>query len=52
MTKMIITDLDNTLLRSDKTISEYTIDVLKRCQSNASIQCDIRIGAFSIYEQE
>lgn len=33
MKKMIITDLDNTLLRSDKTISEYTIDVLKRCQS-------------------
>ena len=30
---MIITDLDNTLLRSDKTISEYTIDVLKKCQS-------------------
>jgi len=33
MIKMIITDLDNTLLRSDKTISEYTIDVLKKCQS-------------------
>lgn len=33
MTKMIITDLDNTLLRSDKTISQYTIDVLKKCQS-------------------
>jgi Cof subfamily protein (haloacid dehalogenase superfamily) len=33
MTKMIITDLDNTLLRSDKTISEYTIDILKKCQS-------------------
>ena len=33
MIKMIITDLDNTLLRSDKTISEYTIDILKKCQA-------------------
>jgi Cof subfamily protein (haloacid dehalogenase superfamily) len=33
MTKIIITDLDNTLLRRDKTISEYTIEVLKKCQS-------------------
>lgn len=33
MIKMIISDLDNTLLRGDKTISEYTIDVLKKCQS-------------------
>jgi len=31
--KMIITDLDNTLLRSDKTISDYTAEVLKKCQS-------------------
>jgi len=30
---MIVTDLDNTLLRSDKTISDYTISVLKKCQS-------------------
>lgn len=30
--KMIITDLDNTLLRSGKYISEYTISVLKRCK--------------------
>ena len=28
--KMIVTDLDNTLLRRDKTISNYTIDVFKR----------------------
>ena len=28
--KMIVTDLDNTLLRRDKTISEYTIDVFRR----------------------
>lgn len=33
MIKMIVTDLDNTLLRSDKTISEYTAGVLKKCQS-------------------
>ena len=25
MVKMIITDLDDTLLRSDKTISDYTV---------------------------
>ena len=27
--KMIVTDLDSTLLRSDKTISGYTADVLR-----------------------
>ena len=31
-TKLIITDLDRTLLRSDKTISEYTAEVLRRCR--------------------
>jgi len=30
--KMIVTDLDGTLLRSDKTISEYTKTVLRRCR--------------------
>ena len=30
--KMIVTDLDGTLLRSDKTISEYTKTVLKKCR--------------------
>jgi len=29
--KMIVTDLDRTLLRTDKTISEYTMSVFKRC---------------------
>jgi len=29
---MIVTDLDRTLLRHDKTISEYTIDVFRRLQ--------------------
>ena len=30
--KMIVTDLDCTLLRNDKTISPYTIDILRRVQ--------------------
>lgn len=29
--KTIITDLDRTLLRTDKTVSEYTYSVLKQC---------------------
>ena len=29
--KAIITDLDRTLLRTDKTISEYSLEVLKKC---------------------
>jgi len=33
MIQMIVTDLDNTLLRSDKSISEHTIAVLKECQT-------------------
>lgn len=32
MIKMIVTDLDNTLLRSDKSISEYTASILRKCQ--------------------
>ena len=31
--KMIVTDLDRTLLRSDATISAYTAGVLKRCRA-------------------
>ena len=30
--KMIVTDLDDTLLRYDKTVSEYTMDILRRCR--------------------
>jgi len=30
--KMIICDLDGTLLRSDKTISPYTLDILHKCR--------------------
>ena len=33
MTKLIITDLDNTLLRHDKIISPYTHAILKKCQN-------------------
>jgi len=31
--KAIITDLDQTLLRSDKSISTYSLDVLKKCKA-------------------
>ncbi|MCL2814410.1 MAG: HAD family hydrolase [Oscillospiraceae bacterium] len=31
--KMIVTDLDNTLLRRDKSISNYTISILSNCQT-------------------
>ncbi len=30
--KLIITDLDRTLLRTDKSISNYSLDVIKRCK--------------------
>jgi Cof subfamily protein (haloacid dehalogenase superfamily) len=30
--KLIVTDLDNTLLRRDKTISDYTVSVFQRCR--------------------
>jgi len=33
MIKMVITDLDDTLLHSDKSISAYTISVLRQCQA-------------------
>lgn len=32
MIKMIVTDLDETLLRSDKTISDYTVSILNKCR--------------------
>lgn len=32
--KIILTDLDKTLLRSDGSISEYTKQVLKKCQQS------------------
>ncbi|MBD5487826.1 MAG: HAD-IIB family hydrolase [Lachnospiraceae bacterium] len=37
MMKAIITDLDWTLLRSDKTVSEYTYTVLKKCHDQGII---------------
>ena len=30
--KLIVTDLDSTLLRSDKSISDYTVEVFKKCK--------------------
>jgi len=33
MIRMIVTDLDNTLLHSDKSISDFTIKALKKCQA-------------------
>ncbi len=35
--KVIITDLDRTLLRTDKTVSEYTRTILKRCHDKGII---------------
>ena len=35
--RMIVTDLDGTLLRDDKTISDFTIDVIKKYQSKGGI---------------
>jgi HAD superfamily hydrolase (TIGR01484 family) len=32
--KMIVTDLDRTLLRSDKTVSDYTVQALNRCRAH------------------
>lgn len=33
MWKLILLDLDGTLLRTDKTVSDYTLDVLARCRA-------------------
>jgi 5-amino-6-(5-phospho-D-ribitylamino)uracil phosphatase len=30
--KIILTDLDNTLLKADKTISNYSIDIINQCK--------------------
>jgi len=35
--KMIVTDLDNTLLRHDKTVSDYTVTVFKRLRERGGI---------------
>jgi len=32
--KMIVVDLDSTLLRTDKTVSDYTVSVLNQCKNN------------------
>jgi hydroxymethylpyrimidine pyrophosphatase-like HAD family hydrolase len=33
--KLIVSDLDNTLLKSDKTVSDYTRYVVKRCRERS-----------------
>ena len=33
MAQMIVMDLDNTLLNSDKNISDYSISILEKCRS-------------------
>ena len=33
--KNIIVDLDRTLLHTDKTISSYTVKILKECKKNS-----------------
>lgn len=35
--KAIITDLDRTLLRTDKTVSEYTYSILKKCRDRGIV---------------
>ena len=37
---MIVIDLDDTLLRRDKTISDYSKDVLRRCRRLIIIQLE------------
>ena len=50
MIKAIVTDLDDTLLRYDKTISEFTIDTLKRC-SAAGIKLIFATARGASYQQ-
>ena len=35
--EMLITDLDNSLLKNDKTISEYTINIFERCRNSGFV---------------
>ena len=37
MYKLILLDLDGTLLHSDKTLSDYTVAVLNRCRESGSL---------------
>lgn len=36
MKKLLLFDLDDTLLRSDHTVSEFTIDVIRRCKARGA----------------
>lgn len=52
MIRMILTDLDGTLLHSDKTISEYTLQVLKKCrQKGILIAISTARGEFNTQRQ-
>ncbi len=41
---MIVTDLDGTLLRDDKTISDFTIDIIKNIKVKAEFSWPQRQG--------
>lgn len=51
--KMIVIDLDQTLLCTDKTISDYSIDILTRCRQagkkNHLCDCSIHTGFIKIF---
>jgi Cof subfamily protein (haloacid dehalogenase superfamily) len=49
--KMIVTDLDGTLLRSDKTISNYTIEILKKlCEEGIKIVFATARSTWSMFD--
>ena len=48
--KMIVTDLDDTLLRSDKSISEYSLSVFDRCRE-AGIVTAVATGRLEVEAQ-
>lgn len=47
--KMIVTDLDNTLLRRDKTISNYTADVFRRVRERGVLVSFATVRSFMCY---
>ena len=51
-TKMIVTDLDGSLLRTDKTISGYTASVFHRCREKGVILDSEYITRFLEFAKE
>ena len=47
MTQMIVMDLDNTLLNSDKNISDYTNSILEKC--GIPVEWNIQYLTFIFY---